>query len=850
MSTPVTVEQLANAGLDSKTLADVAMSDGFTGASTENRDGVSIDTVEGRLAKMGYEVPEAYAGGISFGTGDRVKTVIESGVIYAPLATSLPFVTDGNFANDADKFFVIQSGTQINTQSANDILSVDYTNLIPTSIFVSGFSAGGDGGDGVWKSTGNTVAVSQTPAQLGSNKLSDSAGNEFVLAGEINVAALGGSSGDITTFYNAAVGALNGGYQASIVLPSGNLTLQADSTSLIDNKNCHIRGQGRGITRLITTTTGTVIDYQRTVGDSTTLTISDITIIADTITTAVAIQGFDSRVGVNGGIDCVVLHDVELEAENGGYWQKYIRMVETGGLVITKGYFRNDNLTTAQNDPLTAGIEIYTKVPGVSVIRAIDATQIYLQRCNSMILVDTDNTVESIYINSGEIVGCDYGVNTIGTGTVAAHNYNCHMDSIKRNFKFDTEVSSLIFRGDFRLQSNGAPADNSAVCMEFNGLCSGMNSTASLLGLATSTAARGYSFNGDAKVIDISGFMRGLNTGIWANSGNAIEHASADVNFGPNVNLPYVGPDNFVLSNFSSINADFFGDLNDLFTSASGVIDRTHAVKVQAGATNVPSGETDAGSICETLNFNFEAGYQFYYPHTLLTTYYYFRRRRAGIIGSWQKIYTDARFVDGVVEVGDKDSTSSAVLINFYSDPTASTSDGKIQVFGGSAVENEGTLRIDALNVTVTNTLRPVTDNTSSLGTAGQKWTEVFAVNGSINTSDEREKTEFRSISDSERLVAQEIRSLIGAFKWNDAVADKGDDSRIHFGVPAQKVKLAFERQGLDGFKYGLLCYDEWPEMNEVTDSDGNIIQEHVPAGNRYGIRYEELIMFIMASEN
>lgn len=58
-----------------------------------------------------------------------------------------------------------------------------------------------------------------------------------------------------------------------------------------------------------------------------------------------------------------------------------------------------------------------------------------------------------------------------------------------------------------------------------------------------------------------------------------------------------------------------------------------------------------------------------------------------------------------------------------------------------------------------------------------------------------------------------------------DAVAEKGDSARWHFGIIAQDVVRAFEDNNLNPFDYGVICYDEWnyapPEYddssNEVT---------------------------------
>src|SRR3546814_18962059 len=75
-------------------------------------------------------------------------------------------------------------------------------------------------------------------------------------------------------------------------------------------------------------------------------------------------------------------------------------------------------------------------------------------------------------------------------------------------------------------------------------------------------------------------------------------------------------------------------------------------------------------------------------------------------------------------------------------------------------------------------------------------------------------------------------------YRWLDAIAHKGDDARLHAGVLAQEVHDAFIAEGLDGFRYGLLCYDTW---DEKTDPNSG---EVTPAGDRYAIRYDELTCF------
>lgn len=145
----------------------------------------------------------------------------------------------------------------------------------------------------------------------------------------------------------------------------------------------------------------------------------------------------------------------------------------------------------------------------------------------------------------------------------------------------------------------------------------------------------------------------------------------------------------------------------------------------------------------------------------------------------------------------------------------------------------------------------PGTDNSQSLGTSTRRFTQLYAVNGAINTSDEREKTDISSELSPELRAWAKIDFV--KFKWKEAVDKKGNKARWHFGVIAQDVKKAFESEGLDPFEYGILCYDSWeyiPEEREPDelDSDGSMIRRgelihpEQRSGDRYGIRYEEAL--------
>ena len=158
---------------------------------------------------------------------------------------------------------------------------------------------------------------------------------------------------------------------------------------------------------------------------------------------------------------------------------------------------------------------------------------------------------------------------------------------------------------------------------------------------------------------------------------------------------------------------------------------------------------------------------------------------------------------------------------------------------------------------------RPSVDNAISLGASNLRWSVVYAGTGTINTSDERVKT-FVDIDAAEIEVAKELKKLIRKFQFNDAMQEKGTEgARYHFGVGAQSVADVFVKHGLDPSRYALFCYDEWSEQAEewaewdteynekgdVTKEAGReLVQPYRAAGNRYGIRYDELLCFILGA--
>ena len=165
---------------------------------------------------------------------------------------------------------------------------------------------------------------------------------------------------------------------------------------------------------------------------------------------------------------------------------------------------------------------------------------------------------------------------------------------------------------------------------------------------------------------------------------------------------------------------------------------------------------------------------------------------------------------------------------------------------GGALVSYSSTLYINssgAGGVQVgTNLFAPRVDNTETNGTAAFRWSVVYSATGTINTSDIRFKkfrTESEDISTKERAAAVKIKSEISAYQFTDALEEKGGSARMHFGVGAQRVREILIDAGLNPDDYAFLTVDQWDDKYE----DEVLIKS---AGYRWGIRYDELTMFLL----
>ena len=196
---------------------------------------------------------------------------------------------------------------------------------------------------------------------------------------------------------------------------------------------------------------------------------------------------------------------------------------------------------------------------------------------------------------------------------------------------------------------------------------------------------------------------------------------------------------------------------------------------------------------------------------------------------------------DGQSALTVKRLSSNGDMITLAKDGDAIGSIGGLKTSGGGrpylAASGSHSIYVDGGNANVNPGTATGSDNDNAIDLGGSyaRWDDVFATNGTIQTSDQNEKQDIASLTTKELNVAKKLSTLFKTFRWKDKVEQKGDKARTHSGIVAQEVQSTFKSEGLDASKYGLFISDTW------TNDDGK-------EQTRLGVRYPELFSFIFSS--
>lgn len=111
----------------------------------------------------------------------------------------------------------------------------------------------------------------------------------------------------------------------------------------------------------------------------------------------------------------------------------------------------------------------------------------------------------------------------------------------------------------------------------------------------------------------------------------------------------------------------------------------------------------------------------------------------------------------------------------------------------------------------------PIVDNKMRLGSSSCRWTTIYAINGTINTSDRNEKEKITELNSKITDFVLKLKPVSYKFKVG---------KRTHFGLVAQDVEETMTELGMTDMDFGGLCKDKKENSDEYT----------------YGLRYEEFI--------
>jgi hypothetical protein len=163
------------------------------------------------------------------------------------------------------------------------------------------------------------------------------------------------------------------------------------------------------------------------------------------------------------------------------------------------------------------------------------------------------------------------------------------------------------------------------------------------------------------------------------------------------------------------------------------------------------------------------------------------------------------------------------------------TLNGAASISERMRITNDGKVGIGttapADKLSVEGIVSPQTDNAYTLGSSSKRWSDVYAVSGTVNTSDARLKTD---IEDSRLGLAFILNCRPRAYRWLEGGVTvewdgetkrevKRTGARTHYGLVAQEVQAALSLAGVDDFA-------------------GWVLADKADPNSTQGLRYDQFI--------
>lgn len=182
----------------------------------------------------------------------------------------------------------------------------------------------------------------------------------------------------------------------------------------------------------------------------------------------------------------------------------------------------------------------------------------------------------------------------------------------------------------------------------------------------------------------------------------------------------------------------------------------------------------------------------------------------------------------------------SAPTITFKSGGNTTDNNGQIGVSDDGTMsiisKNDLLLYNDTSYIQFNDTrFRSFANDTFYLGDSNYKWKAVYAVNGTIQTSDRNQKENIEEIG----LKYEELFSRLKPVTF-ELIGNEHD--RTHIGFVAQDVKEAMDEVELSATDFAPYCVDVKKEFDEETQTEVDVLDENGEPINVYSLRYSEFI--------
>ena len=295
--------------------------------------------------------------------------------------------------------------------------------------------------------------------------------------------------------------------------------------------------------------------------------------------------------------------------------------------------------------------------------------------------------------------------------------------------------------------------------------------------------------------------------------------------------------------NIIDVNVGYMTDVKNKITTLENSVAENTA-NIQTNTSNISALQTSKQDVIEdleTIRSGASAGATAVQPSSL-NNYY-----------TKSEVDTNLSSKANDSDVVHKSGNETIGGVKNFKDVVLGEQSGKIRIGNNGQGNLFCTLNYAGQIYNISKQFVPSTNNEYNLGTSTNKWKDIYATNAAINTSDRNAKTSIKNIDDN-LLDAWKNVSLV-AFKFKDAVENKGANARIHTGYIAQNIKEELNKFGIDACRYGLFCYNSWDAQEEKsheeerTGEDGNTETVKVidtpahEAGETYGLRYIECLV-------